>query len=260
MKNTISKLWLRSLYLGVIYAFIYIPITIVVAYSFNAGRFSMVWQGFSLRWYRILFQDDAILTVVMHSLVIGVLASTLATLLGALAAVCLYRYRFHGKNLLQSMIFTLVVVPDIVLGIALLLLMHLLPIPLGFWGLLVAHTTFCLPFVAITLLSRINLLDKHLLESAKDLGASEATLFKRILIPLLLPALLAAWLLSFTLSIDDVIISYFVAGPSFQILPLKVYTMVRHGVSPEINALSTIILAVTLLAVATAQWLKGRKR
>lgn len=251
--------WTKGIYLTLIYGFIYLPILVVVVYSFNAGRFSLVWEGLSLRWYHILMRDPEIFTVVFNSLMIGLLASTTATLLGSLAALCLYRYQFLGRRLLHGLMFTLIVVPDIVLGIALLLLTHVLPIPLGFWGLYFAHTTFCLPFVMVTLYGRMTLLNKHIFESAKDLGASELILFRRILIPLLTPALISAWLLSFTLSIDDVIISYFVAGPSFQILPLKIYSMVRLGVTPEVNALSTLILFVTFCIIIAAQWVRRRR-
>ncbi len=242
-----------------IYAFLYIPILVVVVYSFNKSQFSMIWEGFSLKWYRELINDHEILTATWHSLLLGFLASTSAVLLGSLAAVCIKRYKFQGRKLLHGLVFTLVVIPDLVMGIALLILFHFLPVPLGFWSLFFAHTTFCLPFVIVTLHARLGQLDKHLFESAKDLGASEFVLFRQIILPLLGPALISSWLLSFTLSIDDVIISYFVAGPSFEILPLKIYAMVRTGVTPEVNAISTIILGFTLLFVVGATLIRRKK-
>ena len=151
------------------------------------------------------------------------------------------------------LLFILVIVPDIVLAIAFLLLFRTINVPLGFWSLLIAHITFCLPFVFVTLNSRLSSTNPFLVEAARDLGASESKIFFRVLVPLLLPGLLAGWLLSFTLSLDDVIISYFVTGPSFQILPLKIFAMVRLGVSPEINALCTLLLGFTIIIVLISQ-------
>ena len=177
-----------------------------------------------------------------------------------IAAVALYRYRFMGKNLLDASILILIIIPDLVLGIALLLLFSFSHFPLGFWSLLLAHISFCLPFACIIISSRLSDFNKHLIEAGRDLGASEFLLYKRLLIPLLLPSLAAAWLLSFTLSLDDVIISYFVAGPDFQILPLKIYSMVKLGVKPEINALCTILLLITFTIAVFSQFLLRKKR
>jgi spermidine/putrescine transport system permease protein len=173
----------------------------------------------------------------------------LATIIGVLIAVSLFRYRFYGKKLIHGIIFILILMPEIVIAVSLLLLYSFLKIPLGFWTLLLAHTALCVPFVAIIIHSRIITLDKHILEAALDLGAGDFTIFSKIIIPLLLSAIAAGWLLSFTLSMDNIIISYFVSGPSFNILPLKIYAMVRLGVKPEVNALCTIMLIFTLLAV-----------
>jgi len=150
--------------------------------------------------------------------------------------------------------------PDIVMGISLLILFVALQLPLGFWTLLLAHITFCVPFVVVTVLSRVSGFDKHLIEAARDLGASEFQTFRQVMLPLLVPAVAAGWLLSFTLSLDDVIISFFVTGATYEILPLKIYSMVRLGVKPEINALCTIIFGLTLVLVMIAQWLLKEKK
>lgn len=240
-------------YLTLIYLFFYIPIVVLIIYSFNNAQYSMLWHGFSFTWYQQLIADTDLQIVALHSIVIGVLAASCATFLGTIAAVSLFRYQFHGKKLLHGLIFVLIVSPDIVMGISLLILFSSLSITLGFWTLLLAHITFCLPFVAVTVYSRMSSLDKNVFEAAKDLGANDVTIFKRVTIPLLWPAILAGWLLSFTLSLDDVVISYFVTGPTFNILPLQIFTMVRLGVTPEINALCSVMFCLTLVLVLIAQ-------
>lgn len=240
-------------YLAAVYLFFYFPIAILIVYSFNNSSYSLLWHGFTLNWYKELFADTDLQTVAWHSLVVGVLAATVATILGTLTAVSLYRYRFRGRKLLHATIFILIVSPDIVMAISLLILFSTLKTPLGFWTLLLSHITFCMPFVAVTVYSRITGLDKNIFEAAKDLGASDLTTMWRVIIPLLWPAILAGWLLSFTLSLDDVIISFFVTGPEFDILPLKIFSMVRLGVKPEINALCSVMFGLTLLIVLISQ-------
>lgn len=250
----------KYLYLLIVYLFFYIPIGVLIVYSFNNTQYSLLWHGFTLSWYRQLIGDVDLQTVAFHSLSIGVLAATAATLLGTLAAVSLYRYQFYGKNLLHGLLFVLIVSPDIVMGISLLILFSTLKVSLGFWTLLISHITFCMPFVAVTVYSRMSGFDKNIFEAARDLGAMDFTVFTKIIIPMLWPAILAGWLLSFTLSLDDVIISYFVTGPTFQILPLQIYSMVRLGVNPEINALCSVMFALTLILVISFQFALRKKQ
>jgi spermidine/putrescine transport system permease protein len=240
-------------YITAVYLFFYIPILILIAYSFNDAQYSLLWHGFSFRWYHELFADADLWIAVFHSLILGIAAATIATAIGSLTAISLYRYEFFGRKLLYGLIFILILSPDIVMGISLLILFSLIKVTLGFWSLLLAHITFCIPFVVVTVYSRIVSFDQYIFEAAKDLGAKDSVILTRIILPLLWPALLAGWLLSFTLSIDDVIISYFVAGPDFEILPLKIYSMVRLGVKPEINALCSITFILTLLLVILSQ-------
>lgn len=249
----------KFIYLTAIYLFFYFPIAVLITYSFNSSPYSLLWQGFSLSWYQQLFGDTSLQIVALHSLIIGLLAATFATALGTLAAVSLYRYKFYGKQLLHGLLFILVVSPDIVMGISLLILFSTLKMPLGFWTLLLAHITFCMPFVAITVYSRIIGLDKNIFEAARDLGATDFTILIRILVPLLWPAIVAGWLLSFTLSLDDVIISFFVTGPTFDILPLQIYSMVRLGVKPEVNALCSVMFGLTLIIVLSSQLMLRKK-
>ena len=241
---------MKRIFLPIIYIILYLPILIVILFSFNNANHSLIWHGFSLRWYHVLANDIDVGATVLHSLEIGLLAATIAMLVGAIASITFYRYRFVGKQPMYLLIFLLIIVPDLILAIGWLLTFLLLHIQLGFWSLLLAHISFCIPFVFITVNSRMQGLDKHLVEVSRDLGASEWRILTKILFPILTPALIAGWLLSFTLSIDDTIISYFVTGPDYQTLPLKIYAMVKVGVNPEINALCTLLFAFTIIVVA----------
>ncbi|OON41356.1 spermidine/putrescine ABC transporter permease PotC [Izhakiella australiensis] len=246
---------LRGSFMAVIYAWLYIPVAILLVNSFNASRFGISWQGFSTNWYRLLMQNDSLIQAAQHSLIMGILSASCTTVIGSLTAVALYRYRFRGKPFVGGMLFVVMMSPDIVMAISLLVLFMLLGISLGFWSLLFSHITFCLPFVTITVWSRLKGFDVRMLEAARDLGASEIVILRKIILPLALPAVAAGWLLSFTLSMDDVVVSSFVTGPGFEILPLKIYSMVKVGVSPEVNALATILMALSLLLVAISQLL-----
>jgi len=249
----------RIAYLILIYGFLYLPILVLIVYSFNDSKYSLEWQGMTWTWYQNLFDDPDLLQVALNSALVATLSATVATMIGTMAAVALYRYAFFGKSLLQGLIFVLMMTPDIVMGIALLILFASLRLPLGFWTLLLAHITFNIPFVVVTVFSRISGFDRHLIEAAKDLGATEFQTVRCVILPLLVPAVGAGWLLSFTLSMDDVIVSFFVTGPTFEILPLKIYSMVRLGVTPEINALCTIMLGATLMLILIAQLLLREK-
>lgn len=249
----------RSIYLTLIYLFLYVPIAVVVFFSFNNSYVSLLWHGFTWHWYGVLFHDADMGVVAWHSLWLGVCAATVANFLGLIAAVALFRYRFLGKHVLQLLIFVMIILPDLVLGVALLILMSLLHFPLGFWSLLIAHITFCLPFTIIIVGNQLRQLDKNILEAGRDLGASEWRLYREIIIPLVLPGLISSWLLCFTMSIDDVIISFFVSGPNYEILPLKIYSMVKLGVSPEVNALCTILLVLTFTFTLISFMLQRKK-
>ena len=246
-------------YMGFIYLFLYLPIFILIVFSFNDSQYSSLWHGFSWSWYQQLWQDTILLHAAKNSLFLGIAASSLATLIGAISSVALFYFRFKGNKLLHGLLLVMILSPDIILGISLLLFFSIAKVPLGLVSLIIAHITFCLPFVIVTLYSRLVDTDKNIIDAAKDLGASDSQIFSQILIPLLRPALIASWLISFTLSIDDIVISFFVSGPSFQILPLAIYSSIRAGVTPELNALCSLLFAVTLITVLTAATLL-RKR
>lgn len=253
------KYWLKYSYLAAIYLFLYFPIGVLVLYSFNQSSFSMQWHGFTWEWYQQLMSHRQLLNVAMNSLVLGLAAATAASIMGTLAAICLYRYQFYGKRLLHLLSFILIVSPEIVIAIALLLFFSLLHIPLGFGTLLLAHTTFCMPFVTVTVYSRLIGMGHSLVEAAIDLGASELMTLQRVLIPLMGPSILAGWLLSFSLSLDDVIISFFINGSDFSLLPLEIYSWVRLGIKPELNALCSVLLGLTLILVLISQLLLRKK-
>ena len=251
----------KSLFFGAVFLYLYLPIIVLIANSFNTSKYGIKWRGFSWKWYERLFDNDALLTAAWHSIIVAACAATFACVIGTLAAIALYRYKFRGKSLMTGSLFVMLVAPDIVIAIAFLSLFLLLGISLGFWSLLIAHITFCLPFVVVTVFARLRDMDPNLLAAAKDLGASDGLMIRKVLLPLLSPAIISGWLLAFTLSLDDVIVSTFVTGPSFEILPLKVFSLVKVGVSPEVNALSVLILLGSLTFVILSQMIlkKGKR-
>lgn len=249
----------KTLYAFMIYVLLYLPIGVLILYSFNASKYSTVWKGFTLQWYEKLMRNDGLIEAAVHSLTIAAVSSVLATMLGTLGAVALYRYRFFGKRFLEALVYILIVSPEIVMGISLLMLFAAMALPLGFWSLLIAHITLSVPFVIVTVASRLSGFDQSIIEAARDLGAGELTTFWSVIVPNILPAVAAGFLLSFTLSLDDVIISFFVTGPGYEILPLKIYSMVRVGVKPEINALCTIMFVLTIFVVLLSQFLIKEK-
>lgn len=246
-------------YLSIIYFLLYLPLVVIIVFSFNNSKLSLIWHGFTWKWYGELFHDQNLFVITLHSISIATIASSVATLFAIIAATTFYRFSFRSKHLLKNLLYVLIVIPDLMLAIAFLLFFKYTHLQLGFWSLLIAHITFCIPFATVTITARMANMNKNLIDAARDLGANELTIYRNILIPLLLPAIIAGWLLSFTLSLDDVVISYFVSGPSFEILPLKIYSSVRLGIKPEINALCTILLIATTAIVMAAQWFLHKK-
>ena len=244
---------LRNIFMFVVYAYLYIPIIILVTNSFNEDRYGLSWKGFSWNWYERLFNNDTLIQAAFHSVTIAFFAATLATIVGGLTAIALYRYRFRGKQAVSGMLFIVMMSPDIVMAVSLLALFMVVGISLGVWSLLLAHVTFCLPYVTVTIFSRLNGFDARMLEAAKDLGASEVTILRKIILPLALPAVVSGWLLSFTISLDDVVVSSFVSGVSYEILPLRIFSLVKTGVTPEVNALATIMIVLSLGLVILSQ-------
>jgi putrescine transport system permease protein len=250
--------WRGRTILGVGYAFLYLPILLLVAFSFNASRLSSTWSGFSFKWYAALLEDPSMLRAAWVSLKIAFLSATAAVVLGTLAALVLTRFRpFRGKTLLGALITSPLVMPEVVTGLSLLLMFVTLAGPLGLspkgmLSIFIAHVTFTLAFVSVIVSSRLAELDRSLEEAAMDLGATRFKVFFVITLPIIAPALVSGWLLAFTLSLDDVVIASFTTGPGSATLPIRIYSEVRLGVKPEINAICTMVIALIAVVIVIA--------
>lgn len=242
-----------------IYMFLYVPIIILIAYSFNTSKYGTSWQGITLDWYKKLYSNTLLMNSTKNSFLIAAIAASIATLIGTVSAVGLYSYRFKGRKVFSSIVYVLAISPDIIMGISLLILFNLLSVKLGFYSLLLAHITFSLPFVIIIVIAKLKVFNKNLINAARDLGASEWTVFIRIILPLILPSVISSWLLAFTLSLDDVVISFFVTGPDFEVLPLTLFSMTHLGIKSEINALCSVIFIVTLILIFISHFTFRRK-
>jgi len=251
---------LKTVYAAAIYLFLYLPLVVMIVFSFNTSRFSMEWKGFTLQWYGKLLHNTALLQAAWHSLLIATLSATAAVLIGTVMALAIHRWRFAGRKVIHAVLFVMMMSPDIVIGISLLVLFMVMALPLGFGTLLMAHVTLCVPFVVITVHARLQGFDPNIVEAARDLGADEPAVCRHIVLPMTMPSILAGWFMSFTLSLDDVIISFFTTGPTFEVLPLRIYSMVRLGLKPEINSLCAVMIAITALAVMLTQSLLKERR
>ena len=244
----VSKL-LKALYIAVVYLFLYMPLAVAIVFSFNDASNSNAWSGFTTKWYASLLHDQSLIKSAVRSLFLAASSATVSTVVGTIMAIALHRYRFIGQKVVFGSLSVIMMSPEIIQGISLAMIFIVPGIPLGFTTLLLAHTVFCFPFVTMTVLARLKGVSRTLAEAAADLGANDVSIVRRILIPLIVPAVFAGWLMSFTLSIDDVIISFFVSGKSYEILPLKIYSMVRTGIQPDVNALCAALFFVTFAVV-----------
>ena len=241
----------RALYLSVslIYGFLYLPLLIVIAYSFNDSRLNAEWVGFTFDWYITLFHNDIMIEAAMNSLIIAVVSSVCATLLGTLAGLAMYKYRL---KLLPILVLTPIAIPEILMGVSLLIFFVMLNLTLGLVSITLAHIAFCIGFVAIVVRSRLQGMDEGLVEAARDLGATPIQAFRLITLPLIMPGIIAGALMAFTLSIDDFVITFFTAGAGASTLPLQIYSMIRTAVTPEVNAISTLLMLLTLALITLA--------
>ncbi|MEO1493841.1 MAG: ABC transporter permease [Pseudomonadota bacterium] len=246
-----------AMWLG--FAFLYLPIVILVVYSFNASKLVTVWGGFSTQWYVSLWSNQGLMDAVWVSLKVAVVASTLATILGVMAGFSLARVpRFLGRTLFSGMVLAPLVMPEVITGLSLLLTFIALSLDRGLLTIIIAHATFSMCYVAVVVQARLAGFDQSLEEAAQDLGARPSTVFWRVTLPLIMPGVVAGWLLSFTLSLDDLVIASFASGPGSTTLPMKVFSSVRLGVTPEINAIATILIG--LVAIGTLVWSLSLKR
>nr|WP_312968086.1 ABC transporter permease [Brucella intermedia] len=258
MNSNWSRFNIASVVLG--FAFLYLPIVILVIFSFNESQLVTVWAGFSTKWYRGLLDNESLMAAAWITLRIAFLSATVATVLGTLAALALTRYtRFRGRILFSGMVYAPLVMPDVITGLSLLLLFVAMNFDRGFWTIVLAHITFAMCFVAVVVQSRLASFDRSLEEAAMDLGAPPVTTFMKVTLPVILPAVVSGWMLAFTLSLDDLVIASFVSGPSASTLPMKIYSQMRRGVTPEINAICTILIALVTTGVIVASIVNKRR-
>ncbi|UUV05675.1 ABC transporter permease [Ruegeria sp. YS9] len=251
--------WFNTVSLTLGFAFLYIPMIILIIFSFNESKLVTVWAGFSTKWYGELLRNEAFLDAAWVTIRVAVFSSTLATILGTAAAYVLVRSgRFFGRTLFSGMIYAPLVMPEVITGLSLLLLFIGIGLDRGILTIVLAHTTFSMCFVSVVVSSRLITFDRSLEEAALDLGCSPAQAFRLVTLPIIAPAVISGWLLAFTLSLDDLVIASFTSGPSATTLPIKIFSAVRLGVSPEINALSTIMIAVVTVGVITASLVTKR--
>ncbi|MDI3336234.1 ABC transporter permease subunit [Defluviimonas aestuarii] len=251
--------WFNATSLTLGFVFLYLPMIILVIFSFNSSKLVTVWAGFSTKWYGELLQNDAFLNAAWVTLKVAVLSSTLATILGTLAAYVMVRAgRFRGRTLFSGMIYAPLVMPEVITGLAMLLLFIAIGLDRGVTTIVLAHTTFTMCYVSVVVSSRLVTFDQSLEEAALDLGCTPFDAFKSVTLPIIAPAVISGWLLAFTLSLDDLVIASFAAGPSSTTLPMKIFSSVRLGVSPEINALSTLMISIVTVGVITASLISKR--
>lgn len=250
-------LGVRGVSIGAL-AFLYLPIAVLIVFSFNDSRLSAVWQGFTVRWYRVLLTDDALLAAIGNSLVVALWSTAIATILGLLAAVSLERLSTARRRLVETTLLVPLVIPEIMMGVALMLFFVMAKIPLGLLTIAIGHAAMNVPIVMVIVRARLRKLDPRLEEAARDLGATPWQAFRRVTLPLLVPSIIGAVLMAFTISLDDFIVAFFTAGPGSTTLPLKVYSMVKSGVSPAINALSAVLVVVSMMLIALSLWFQRK--
>lgn len=253
-----KKFQFSKLYLTVVMLITYLPIVMVVVFSFNDSKLPVSWKGFTWKWYEELLNDAALQEALVNSLVLGVLSCAAAAVIGTLGAIGMTRVEYKSKGMMEYLSTIPIMVPEIILGMVFMAFFSLLNLPFGMVTLVIAHTAFCIPYVFMMVKARLVGIDRSLEEAARDLGASPARTFWDITLPLIMPAVASGCLLSFAMSFDDVVISIFVNGPRVSTLSIKVYTQLKTGVTPEINALCTIILIVVILVMLISSLLKSK--
>lgn len=253
----LSYLW-QTLFSLLIFVVMYLPILVLAFYSFNASAYSATWQGFTVKWYLMLFGDTRILTALQNSLSVALCAVGISAVLGTLMAVGLARYQFRGKTLYRGVSYLPLIIPDIAIAVATLVFLATFAIPLSLWTIVAAHVVFCLAYIGLVVSSQLTNLDPYLEEAALDLGATPLQAFIKVLLPQLMPGIVAGCLLAFVLSLDDFLIASFTAGSGSNTLPMEIFSRIRTGVKPDVNALSVILILVSGLVAFTAEYIRYR--
>lgn len=250
---------LDNISLWLVFIFLFLPILVLIVFSFNTSKLNIVFEGFTLRWYGELFKNSMLLEALLNTMIVAVVSTVVSTIIGTISAYALKRYNFPMKKFINELLYIPVVIPEIVLGISLLCVYSLFKMELGMCTLILSHIAFSIPFVIINVNSVMDMMNPHLEEAASDLGAGKIKTFFKVVLPSLVPGILSGAQLAFTLSLDDVVISYFTAGPDSNTLPLQVFSMIKTGVSPDVNALITIMLLVISIILTISMCINLRK-
>jgi spermidine/putrescine transport system permease protein len=243
---------------GFVFLFFYLPIAILVLFSFNQSRLNIVWTGFTLDWYAALWRDTVLVRTLQNSLIVATATTVLSVVLGTAGGWLLYRFRYRGSAFLETLVFMPMIVPEVILGVSLLILFVTIGLQLGYTTIVISHVTFCFPFVMAAVQARLAGLDPALEEAALDLGATPLQAFTKVLVPYLMPAIVSGALMAFTLSLDELIVTYFTASAGTRTLPLEIFGRVKKGLDPSLNAISTVLIGVTVLAVFLTEALRRR--
>jgi spermidine/putrescine transport system permease protein len=241
------------------FIYLYLPILILIIFSFNTQKINVRWEGFTLDWYKVLFNDQNVILATRNTLIIATVSTIVATIIGTMAALALQRYRFPGHNVAESGLYIPVIIPEVVMGISLLAFFASIGLTLGLGSITLSHIAFSIPFVTLVVRARLHGFDKSIEEAAMDLGANEMTTFWRVTLPTIMPGVLSGALLAFTLSLDDYVITYFTSGPGSTTLPLRIFSMVRFSVTPEVNALSTLWVLTIFVVLLIGQIVQRRQ-
>lgn len=243
---------------GLILLFFYLPIAVLVLFSFNESKLNIVWTGFTLDWYRTLWTDTVLVRALKNSMIVAVFTTAISLVLGTAGAVLLHRYRYRAASVLETLAFLPMIVPEVILGVSLLILFVTFGMQLGYTTIVISHVTFCFPFVMASVQARLAGLDPALEEAALDLGATPFQAFTKVLVPYLMPAIVSGGLMSFTLSLDELIVTYFTASAGTRTLPLEIFGRVKKGLDPSLNAISTVFIVVTVLALLITEVIRRR--
>jgi len=249
---------LLGIWTSFVMLFFYLPIAVLVLFSFNQSKLNIVWTGFTLDWYASLWHDTVLVRALQNSLIVAVFTTAISLVLGTSGAWLLYRYRYRAANLLETLSFLPMIVPEVILGVSLLILFVTIGLQLGYTTIVISHVTFCFPFVMASVQARLAGLDPALEEAALDLGATPMQAFTKVLVPYLMPAIVSGGLMSFTLSLDELIVTYFTASAGTRTLPLEIFGRVKKGLDPSLNAISTVFIVVTVVALAITEVVRRR--
>lgn len=249
----------KNLFVGLVFCFLYLPIIILVIYSFNSSKMNIVFENFTFSWYKNLFQNVDLVNAFINTVIVAVISTIVSTVIGTISAVGLYKYNFPLKNLINKLIYIPIVIPEIVLGISLLSIYTLTKLELGLFTIILSHIAFSIPYVIVSVRSTLSTLTSTYEEAAKDLGANAFKTFWYITLPLIKPGVISGATLAFTLSLDDVVISYFTAGPGSNTLPLYIYSIIKTGITPDVNALSSLLLFVVIIILTVCVLVQSRR-